>query len=190
MAIRVAVDARQRSLGIVCCRNDACVGPACPVLLLEWRGQSSAGESRFPERADAPVAQLRNKRSKDPRRGNGILLGRMTLSCLDTEPRCQALDGIFRERWFDDFGQQSSIERPRLVKSEPSPLALALKHGEIETNTVADDHDSTNEINERRPDFREAWCSGHLGVIDVVDRRCRRWNGDAGRNQTAKYLVR
>src|SRR4029453_11386060 len=116
MAIRVAIDARQRPLFIVCCRNNARIGPACSVLLLEHCGQSSAGESRFPERADASIPELRKKRSKDPSGGDGISLGRMAFSRLDAEPRCQALDRILRKVWFDNFGNFSGINPPRLSK--------------------------------------------------------------------------
>src|SRR5262245_46563139 len=135
MAIRVAIDARQRPFGIVHSRNKTRIGPACSVLLLERRCQSTASESGFPQRADPPLAQLRKKRSKDPRGGDGISLGRMACSRLDTEPRCQALDRILRERWLDDLGQYSGIERPRLPEDNTGSPAFALKDCEIKANS-------------------------------------------------------
>src|SRR5215510_6425196 len=189
MAIRVAIDARQRPLFIVCCRNKARIGPACSVLLLERCGQSAACESGFPERADASIPELRKKRSKDPRGGNGISLGRMAFSRLDAEPRCQALDRILRERWLDGFGQYSGIERPRLSEDNTGSLAFALEDCEIEANSVADHHGPTDEIDECRPNIGETGCPGHPGIIDLVDCRCCCRNGNAGRNQTVKHFV-
>ncbi len=168
MAIGIAVDARQRALGIGANRNLDGLRPSGAMLRLEHIGERPAGLNRFGQRADAAFAQLRHQGLEDAGGRHGIAERGMPVDDFDVQPGGEIFQRISGEIGLRDLGEKARIERARQRPGDTGQRAFALEDGKVEADRVADHHFVFDEGREFAARFPETQAR-----MRPLRRRCR-----------------
>ncbi len=101
-------------------------------------GQRPAGGLRFGQRADILLAQARHEGEKDARRCFSVAYGRVPAPDFDAEPFAQPLQAVVGQRRRRQPRQHAHVERAETGPVALGETVLALQHGQIVVDGIAD----------------------------------------------------
>ncbi len=152
-------------------------------------GARPARGCRLAERAHPALAQMRDEREENIRRGARVALRRMTVLHLDAEGGRDALERIVGEVGLGHRGEQAHVEGRRRPRRQPGALCFRGDHREVVADGVADHDRIAGEGAEARPHFCKGRRVPHLLVVDAVDRGRQRGNRLARVDQGMERLA-
>jgi len=106
-----------------------------------------------------------------------------------TGPFGENLERVAGERRKTDLAEKPCVERSRWLVGAARQATLAPEDGEVEPEIVPDDDAAAAKLFQRVEGLGEARCPLHSAIIDVVDRRRRGGDRNAGIDQPFETLL-